>query len=92
MDVFVFFKRISGDAHRNLDESARVEYDLTPGQKGAPNVRPVCLLISTAAMRQGPAWAEPLLPSSDQPERAVDHRPRAGTRDGRCCVLQYGQK
>jgi hypothetical protein len=33
-----------------------------------------------------------LLPSSDRPERAIDHRPRAGTRDGRCCVLQYGQK
>jgi len=43
VDVFAYFKRISGDAHRNLDESARVEYDLAQGQKGAqaPNVRPV---------------------------------------------------
>ena len=43
MDVFAYFKRISGDAHRALDESARVEYDWAQGQKGAqaPNVRPV---------------------------------------------------
>jgi cold shock protein len=41
--VFVYFKRISGDAHRNLDESAGVEYDLTQAQKWAqaPNVGPV---------------------------------------------------
>ena len=43
VDVFVYFKRLSGDANRNLDESARVEYDLTQGQKGAQalNVCPV---------------------------------------------------
>lgn len=43
VDVSAYFKRISGDAHRNLDESARDEYDLAQGQKGAqaPNVRPV---------------------------------------------------
>lgn len=34
---------LHGDAHRNLDESARVKYDWTQGQKGAqaPNVGPV---------------------------------------------------
>ena len=43
MDVFVYFERVSGEAHRNLDQSARVEYDLTQGQKGAQarNVGPV---------------------------------------------------
>ena len=42
-DVFVHFSAISGDGYRNLDESQRVQYDVSQGQKGpqAANVRPV---------------------------------------------------
>ena len=42
-DVFVHFSAISGDGYRNLDDSQRVQYDVSQGQKGpqAANVRPV---------------------------------------------------
>ena len=42
-DVFVHFSAITGDGYRNLDEGAKVEYDVTQGQKGpqAANVRAV---------------------------------------------------
>ncbi len=42
-DVFVHFSAISGDGYRNLDESQRVQYDVSQGQKGpqAANVRPI---------------------------------------------------
>jgi CspA family cold shock protein len=42
-DVFVHFSAISGEGYRNLEENAKVEYDVTQGQKGpqAANVRPV---------------------------------------------------
>jgi cold shock protein len=42
-DVFVHFSAIAGDGYRNLEENAKVEYDVTQGQKGpqAANVRPV---------------------------------------------------
>ena len=42
-DVFVHFSAIAGDGYRNLDENAKVEYDVTQGQKGpqAANVRTV---------------------------------------------------
>ena len=42
-DVFVHFSAIAGDGYRNLDESQRVQYDVSQGQKGpqAANVRPV---------------------------------------------------
>jgi CspA family cold shock protein len=40
-DVFVHFSAISGDGYRNLEDSQKVEYDVTQGQKGpqANNVR-----------------------------------------------------
>ena len=40
-DVFVHFSAITGDGYRNLDENAKVEFDVTQGQKGpqAANVR-----------------------------------------------------
>ena len=42
-DVFVHFSAIAGDGYRNLEENAKVEYDVTQGQKGpqAANVRTV---------------------------------------------------
>ena len=42
-DVFVHFSAIAGEGYRNLEENAKVEYDVTQGQKGpqAANVRPV---------------------------------------------------
>ena len=42
-DVFVHFSAISGEGYRNLEENAKVEYDVTQGQKGpqAANVRTV---------------------------------------------------
>ena len=42
-DVFVHFSAITGEGYRNLEENAKVEYDVTQGQKGpqAANVRPV---------------------------------------------------
>ena len=41
-DVFVHFSAISGEGYRNLEENVKVEYDVTPCQKGpqAANVRP----------------------------------------------------
>jgi CspA family cold shock protein len=37
----VHFSAITGDGYRNLDENAKVEFDVTQGQKGpqAANVR-----------------------------------------------------
>ena len=42
-DVFVHFSAIQGEGYRNLEENQKVEFDVTPGQKGpqAANVRPV---------------------------------------------------
>ena len=42
-DVFVHFSAIQADGYRSLDEAQRVEFDVTPGQKGpqAANVRPI---------------------------------------------------
>lgn len=42
-DVFVHFSAISGVGYRNLEENAKVEFDVTQGPKGpqAANVRPV---------------------------------------------------
>jgi CspA family cold shock protein len=42
-DVFVHTNAIQGEAHRNLDENQKVEFDVTQGPKGpqAANVRPV---------------------------------------------------
>ena len=42
-DVFVHFSAIAGSGYRNLEESQKVEFDLTQGQKGpqASNVRPI---------------------------------------------------
>jgi cold shock protein len=42
-DVFVHFSAIQADGYRSLDENQRVEFDVTPGQKGpqAANVRPI---------------------------------------------------
>jgi CspA family cold shock protein len=41
-DVFVHFSAITGSGYRSLDESQKVEFDTTQGQKGpqAENVRP----------------------------------------------------
>jgi cold shock protein len=40
-DVFVHFSAISGEGYRNLDEGAKVEYEVTQGPKGpqASNVK-----------------------------------------------------
>lgn len=40
-DVFVHFSAITGEGYRNLEDSQRVEFDTTQGQKGpqAENVR-----------------------------------------------------
>ncbi|MCD0450729.1 cold-shock protein [Actinocorallia sp. API 0066] len=40
-DVFVHFSAIQGSGYRNLEESQRVEFDITQGPKGpqAENVR-----------------------------------------------------
>jgi CspA family cold shock protein len=40
-DVFVHFSAIAGEGYRNLEENAKVEYEVTQGQKGpqASNVR-----------------------------------------------------
>ncbi|HUL84580.1 MAG TPA: cold-shock protein [Actinomycetota bacterium] len=42
-DVFVHFSAIQGEGYRELAEGARVEYDVTQGQKGpqASNVKNV---------------------------------------------------
>ena len=42
-DVFVHFSAIQSDGYRTLDENQRVEFDVTPGQKGpqAENVTPL---------------------------------------------------
>jgi cold shock protein len=42
-DVFVHFSAIQADGYRSLDENQRVEFEVTPGQKGpqAVNVRPI---------------------------------------------------
>ena len=42
-DVFVHFSAIQGEGYKELAEGARVEYDVTQGQKGpqAANVRNV---------------------------------------------------
>jgi cold shock protein len=42
-DVFVHFSAIEADGYRSLQESQRVEYDVTRGAKGpqAEHVRPV---------------------------------------------------
>jgi CspA family cold shock protein len=42
-DVFVHFSSIQGEGYLSLDENQRVEFEITPGQKGpqASNVRPV---------------------------------------------------
>jgi len=42
-DVFVHFSAIQGDGYRQLAEGARVEYDVTQGQKGpqAANVKAI---------------------------------------------------
>ena len=42
-DVFVHFSAIAADGYKSLNESQRVEFDVTQGQKGpqAENVRPV---------------------------------------------------
>ena len=42
-DVFVHFSAIAGEGYKNLEENAKVEYDVTQGQKGpqAANVRPI---------------------------------------------------
>jgi CspA family cold shock protein len=33
-DVFVHFSAIAGDGYRNLDEGAKVEFEVTQGPKG----------------------------------------------------------
>jgi CspA family cold shock protein len=33
-DVFVHFSAIAGDGYRNLDENAKVEFEVTQGPKG----------------------------------------------------------
>lgn len=40
-DVFVHFSNIAGEGHKSLDDGAKVEFDVAPGQKGdeAQNVR-----------------------------------------------------
>jgi CspA family cold shock protein len=40
-DVFVHFSAISGEGYRNLDEGAKVEFEVTQGPKGpqASNVK-----------------------------------------------------
>ncbi|MBE7196075.1 MAG: cold-shock protein [Gordonia polyisoprenivorans] len=42
-DVFVHFSAIAGDGYKSLDDNQRVEFDVTPGDKGpqAANVRAV---------------------------------------------------
>jgi CspA family cold shock protein len=42
-DVFVHFSAIQGEGYRNLDEGAKVEYDVAKGERGlqAENVRTV---------------------------------------------------
>ena len=42
-DVFVHFSAIAADGYKSLNETQRVEFDVTQGQKGpqAENVRPV---------------------------------------------------
>jgi CspA family cold shock protein len=42
-DVFVHFSAIAGNGYRNLEENARVEFDITQGPKGlnAANVRTI---------------------------------------------------
>ena len=33
-DVFVHFSNIAGEGHKSLDDGAKVEFDVVPGQKG----------------------------------------------------------
>jgi CspA family cold shock protein len=42
-DVFAHFSAIASSGFRSLDENQRVEFDITPGQKGpqAANIRPI---------------------------------------------------
>jgi CspA family cold shock protein len=42
-DVFVHFSAVTGDGYKSLEDSHRVEFDTTQGQKGpqAANVRPI---------------------------------------------------
>ena len=42
-DVFVHYSAIAGAGYRSLEENQRVEFDITPGNKGpqAANIRPV---------------------------------------------------
>ncbi len=42
-DVFAHFSAISGSGYRSLEEGDKVEFDVTPGQKGpqAANIRKV---------------------------------------------------
>ena len=42
-DVFAHFSSISTSGFRSLDENQKVEFDITPGQKGpqAQNIRPL---------------------------------------------------
>jgi len=42
-DVFAHFSAISASGFRSLDENQKVEFDITPGQKGpqAENIRPL---------------------------------------------------
>jgi cold shock protein len=41
VDVFAHFSAISGSGYRSLDEGAKVEFEITQGQKGpqAENIR-----------------------------------------------------
>jgi CspA family cold shock protein len=42
-DVFAHFSAIATSGYRSLDENQKVEFDITPGQKGpqAENIRPI---------------------------------------------------
>ncbi|SDS82654.1 cold-shock protein [Actinoplanes derwentensis] len=42
-DVFAHFSAIATSGYRSLEENQKVEFDITPGQKGpqAENIRPL---------------------------------------------------